>query len=304
MARPKIAYVGTGIMGAPMARNLLRAGYQLIVHNRTAAKAEALRADGAKVADSPAAAAADASVIITCVNDSPDVEQAYLGAAGICETIRQGGLAIDMSTVSPVVAQRVASVLEQRGAQFLDAPVSGGEAGAIAGALSIMVGGPADALERARPILSVLGEAIVHCGPHGAGQTTKLCNQIICGLNLLAIAEAITFARKAGIDLDKMLEAVSAGAAGSWMVENLGPRMRDGDLTPGFMIDLQQKDLQLALAAAREHLTPLPGTALVHQLFASNQAAGEGHQGTQALVNTLARLSGQSAPTESALSAP
>jgi len=292
MTSPRIAFIGTGIMGAPMARNLLRAGYPVTVHNRTASKAEALRPDGATVADSPASAAAEAEITITCLSDSPAVEQVYLGSDGICRTIRTGTLAIDMSTVSPATARKLAAALEEREAAFLDAPVSGGESGAIAGTLAIMVGGATEALERARPILNTLGKTIVYCGPNGAGQTTKLCNQIICGLNLLAIGEAIAFARKAGIDLDAMLQAVSAGAARSWMVENLGPKMRDGDLEPGFMIDLQQKDLRLALETAAEHNCPLPGTALVQQLFRANQAAGQGRKGTQAIVAVLAKLAG------------
>lgn len=292
MAQMKVGFIGTGIMGAPMARNLLKAGFTVTAYNRTKSKAEKLVADGATVADSIAAAAEGADVVITIVSDSPDVEEVYLGAGGVCGAIGKGRLAIDMSTISPMVAQRVAAVVEDKGAMFLDAPVSGGEGGAINGALSIMVGGPDNAVERARPLFEAMGKTIVHCGPNGAGQVTKLCNQTVCVLNILAAAEAITLAEKAGLDVDRMLEAVSAGAANSWMIQNLAPLMAKKDYRPGFMIDLQQKDLRLVTEAAREHKVSLPGASLVHQLFAANQAAGEGQEGTQSLVKTLRRLAG------------
>ena len=290
MAQTKIGFIGTGIMGAPMARNLLKAGFAVTAYNRTKSKAEKLVADGATLADSVAAAAEGADVVITIVSDSPDVEEVYLGASGVCGAIREGSLAIDMSTISPMVAQQVAAVVEDKGASFLDAPVSGGEGGAINGALSIMVGGPDKAVERARPLFEAMGKTIVHCGPNGAGQVTKLCNQTVCVLNILAAAEAVTLAEKAGLDVDRMLEAVSAGAANSWMIQNLAPLMAKKDYRPGFMIDLQQKDLRLVTEAAREHKVSLPGASLVHQLFAANQAAGEGQEGTQSLVKTLRRL--------------
>ena len=294
MAQTKVGFIGTGIMGAPMARNLLKAGFAVTAYNRTKSKAEKLVADGATLADSVAAAVEGADVVITIVSDSPDVEEVYLGAGGVCGAIGEDSLAIDMSTISPMVSQRVAAVVEEKGALFLDAPVSGGEGGAINGALSIMVGGPDIAVERARPLFEAMGKTIVHCGPNGAGQVTKLCNQTVCVLNILAAAEAITLAEKAGLDVDRMLEAVSAGAANSWMIQNLAPLMAKKDYRPGFMIDLQQKDLRLVTEAAREHKVSLPGASLVHQLFAANQAAGEGQEGTQALVKTLRRLAGLS----------
>ena len=294
MAQTKVGFIGTGIMGAPMARNLLKAGFAVTAYNRTKSKAEKLVADGATLADSVAAAVEGADVVITIVSDSPDVEEVYLGAGGVCGAIGEDSLAIDMSTISPMVSQRVAAVVEEKGALFLDAPVSGGEGGAINGALSIMVGGPDIAVERARPLFEAMGKTIVHCGPNGAGQVTKLCNQTVCVLNILAAAEAITLAEKAGLDVDRMLEAVSAGAANSWMIQNLAPLMAKKDYRPGFMIDLQQKDLRLVAEAAREHKVSLPGASLVHQLFAANQAAGEGQEGTQALVKTLRRLAGLS----------
>ncbi len=288
----RIAFIGTGIMGDPMARNLLRAGHAVVAHNRTRAKAEALQADGATVADSPAQAVEQADVVISCLPDSPDVEQVWLGPNGVVEALRPDMLGIDMSTIAPATAREVAGRVEGASAVFLDAPVSGGDVGARNGTLSIMVGGPAWAFERAGPVLEAMGKTIVHCGPNGMGQQTKLCNQVICVLNILAAAEAVALARKAGLDLDRMLQAVSAGAANSWMLQNLGPKMAGGDYAPGFMIDLQQKDLRLVHESARELNVPLPGTALVHQLFAANQAAGEGREGTQAIVKTIERLAG------------
>lgn len=292
MTTPRIGWIGTGIMGVPMVQNLLRSDYPVTVFTRTKSKADPLLAAGAEWADSPADAARDADIIITIVGDSPDVEQVYLGDAGVFSAIRDGATAIDMSTVSPETARQVAAALTDRGAGFLDAPVSGGRNGAEAGTLAIMVGGDAETLERARPVLEVLGRTVIHCGPAGNGQLTKLCNQILCGLNLLAVCEAFVFAERAGLDVNTMLKVVSAGAAGSWAVDNLGTRMAKGDFDPMFMIDLQNKDLRIALEMARENTVPLPGTSLVHQLLAANQAAGEGRLGTQALLKVLQRLAG------------
>lgn len=279
-------------MGAPMGRNLLRAGFVLSVTTRTRSKAEQLLSLGAAWHETPADVARASDVVISMVGDSPDVEQVYLGPRGVCEGVASGAICLDMSTVSPEMATTVAAALRERGAHFLDAPVSGGKTGAEAGTLSIMVGGDAEALERVRPVLSAMGKSIVHCGAVGSGQLTKLCNQILCGLNLLAVSEAMVFARRVGLDPNVMLQAVSKGAAGSWALDNLGTRMLSRDFKPMFMIDLQQKDLRIALQAARESATPLPGTGLVHQLLAANQAMGEGREGTQALVKTLERLAG------------
>jgi 3-hydroxyisobutyrate dehydrogenase len=224
------------------------------------------------------------------VTDSPDVEAVYLGENGAARALRPGSLAVDMSTVAPATARRIGSALAERGVDFLDAPVSGGSWGAEQASLSIMVGGSDTALARARPLLEAMGKTITHCGPIGAGQATKLCNQILCAGHLLAACEALVFARKNGVDCERMLSAVSGGAAGSWVIGNLAPRMVAGDFAPGFMIDLQQKDLRLVLEAARETPTCLPGTALVSQLLASNQARGGGAEGTQALIRVLEDL--------------
>jgi len=329
----KIGLIGTGIMGSPMGLNLLKAGYGLTVHNRTRAKAAPLLDAGAKWAQTPGEVAAGCQLLITCVPDSPDVEAVYLGAGGVCETIGAGAIAVDMSTVSPQSARRIAHALSEKSADFLDAPISGGKTGAQQGTLAIMVGGEQAVFDRALPVLRAVGRTIVRCGPCGAGQLTKLCNQIIVALNLLAVGEAMVFAKKVGLDENVMLKVVSSGAAGSWAVENLGTRMARRDFEPMFMIDLQQKDLRIALETARrptavalnqaaldqgalnhgplnqaagarggesatasdacdsgDSPVPLPGTALVHQLLAANQAMGEGRQGTQALLKTLERL--------------
>lgn len=286
----RVGLIGTGIMGEPMARNLMQAGFAVSVHSRTKKKADALVQAGAVWCDTPANLAKAADVVISIVCDSPDVEAVYLGSSGVCETVRAGTLCIDMSTISPDGARRVAVALEAKGAAFLDAPVSGGKTGAEAGTLSIMVGGADEDVQRATAIFDVLGRSTVHCGPVGSGQLTKLCNQILCGLNLLALSEALVFAKRVGLDPAVMLKAVSGGAAGSWAVDNLGPRMLAGDFAPMFMVDLQQKDLQITLRTAVENNVPLPGTALVSQLLTASQAAGEGRKGTQVLIRTVERL--------------
>ena len=287
-----IGLIGTGIMGAPMGRRLLEAGFSLHVHNRTRNKADALIRKGAVWEDTPAALARGADIVISVVSDSPDVEAVYLGPGGVCQAVRHNALCIDMSTVAPETARKVAADVTERGAAFLDAPVSGGRTGAESGALSIMVGGSDANVARAQAVFDVLGKSIVHCGPVGNGQLTKLCNQILCGLNLLAVSEALVFAKRVGLDPETVLSAVSGGAAGSWALENLGPRMLSRDFAPMFMVDLQQKDLRIALRTAGANDTPLPGTALVSQLLTACQAAGHGREGSQILVNTLERLSG------------
>lgn len=288
----QVSFIGIGIMGEPMARNLLRAGFDLTVHSRTKSRAAALLAEGARWADSPAEAAASADVVISVVTDSPDVEAVYLGDHGVCGALKANTLCIDMSTISPEMACRVAKEVAARGGAFLDAPVSGGKTGAEAGTLSIMVGGEAAAADRARPVFEAMGKSVVHCGPNGTGQLTKLCNQILCGLNLLGVCEAMVFGKRAGLDLGTMLSAVSKGAAGSWALDNLGPRMLRRDFAPMFMVELQNKDLAIVLETARRNHLPLPGTALVSQLLAVNQAGGEGREGTQAMLKVLEKMAG------------
>lgn len=290
MKDSRIGLIGTGIMGEPMTRNLMNAGFSLHVYTRSKVKAEKLIQEGANWQDSPGEVTKNVDVIISMVCDSPDVEEVYLAQDGVIHQMHSGMLCIDMSTVSPQVTQKVASRIEKKGGSFLDAPVSGGKTGAEAGTLVIMVGGEDHAVARAKPIFDALGKSVVHCGPVGDGQLTKLCNQMLCGLNLLAVSEAVVFAQRVGLDPEKMIEAVRGGAAGSWALNNLGTRMISRDFEPMFMIDLQQKDLRITLETARQQIVPLPGTSLVHQLLAANQAANEGREGTQALVKTIERL--------------
>jgi len=293
MAITRVGFVGLGIMGAPMAANLLRAGFIVTVWNRSPSRTQPLIEAGAVGADSPADVAAASEVTISCVTNSGDVEEVALGPGGVIEGAAPGSVYIDCSTISPETARKVAAALDAKGVAMLDAPVSGGDVGAQAGTLAIMAGGDAATFERCLPVLQAMGKTIVHVGPNGAGQVVKLCNQVAGGLNLLAAAEAVGLARRAGVDPEKMLEVVSAGAAGSWMLSNLAPRAVRGDYAPGFMVDLMQKDLRLVLDAAHETHTPLPGTALVSQLFQSIQADGRGRDGTQSLIDAIAKLGGR-----------
>jgi 3-hydroxyisobutyrate dehydrogenase len=298
MAKPTVGFIGIGIMGQPMARNLLKAGYSVCVFSRTKSRATAICAEGARWQGSPANVAQASEIVISMVPDSPDVEVVYLGEQGVVSGLQHGTLCIDMSTIAPDVARAVAKAVEQKGGRFLDAPVSGGKTGAESGKLAIMVGGDAADVARAKPVFEAMGKATIHCGPVGYGQLTKLCNQILCGLNLLAVCEAMVLARKVGLDPKVMLQATSSGAAGSWALENLGNRMISRDFAPMFMIDLQQKDLRIALSTAAKDNTPLPGTALVNQLLVANQAMGEGREGTQAMVKTLERMASLAANPE------
>jgi len=288
----KVGFIGLGIMGAAMARNLLKAGFELGVWNRTAAKAEALGREGAAVAESPAALAAASDVVVICVSDTPDVEEVLFGAGGAAEGLRPGSLVVDCSTISPSQTRAFAARLAEEGVSMLDAPVSGGSEGAARGTLSIMVGGEADQVARAMPILEAMGKSIIHVGPSGAGQMVKLVNQILVVNSMMAVGEAFLFAQAGGLDLEKTLQAVEGGAAGSWTLTNRGPQIIHRDWRPGFMIDLQEKDLRLILQAADEMGIPLPASALIFQLYRSLQTLGYGREGNHALIKALEHLSG------------
>ena len=288
----KIGFIGLGIMGMPMARNLIKAGFVVSVYNRTSSKAEKMVREGAMKFDSPRELARKNSVIITMVSDTPDVESVILGENGVIEGIQPDSVVIDMSTISPRATRIIAKRLEEKKAHMLDAPVSGGEQGAIAGTLSIMVGGDANILARCHPIFEAMGKNIIHVGANGMGQTVKLMNQILVAGNLNAVVEALVFAQKQGVDLEKAIEAVKGGAAGSWQLTNLGPRIIKRDFQPGFMVDLLQKDLRLVMEATEMNKIPLPATTLIHQMFCSLEATGEGKNGTQALVKVTERLAG------------
>jgi 3-hydroxyisobutyrate dehydrogenase len=290
--RERVGFIGLGIMGRGMARNILKAGFPLRVWNRTASRMDELAAEGAGPASSPGDLAFHSDIIITCVSDTADVEQVLLGEGGVIHGARPGSLVIDMSTISPRATQRIAAHLAERHIHMLDAPVSGGSEGAARGTLSIMVGGDVTQFERALPVFQAMGTTITHLGPIGAGQTTKLVNQILVVGHALAMSEALLFAQAGGVDLRKALEAVSGGAAGSWMLSNRGPQILVRDWRPGFTIDLQQKDLRLVLQEADRLGVPLPGTALIHQLYRTLQARGLGHEGNHALIKALENLAG------------
>ena len=288
----QIGFIGLGIMGQGMSHNLLKAGFDLTVWNRTADRMEPLTAAGASAAHSPANLAKSCDIIIVCVSDTPDVEAVILGEEGLIHEAKPGTLVIDCSTISPQATRQMADQLAPKEVHLLDAPISGGSEGAANGTLSIMVGGAADQFERALPILQAMGQTITHVGPTGAGQTVKLVNQILVVGTMLAVGEALLFAEAGGLDLEKTLAAVSQGAAGSWMLSNRGPQVIERDWRPGFTIDLQQKDLRLVLEAADQMGVPLVGTGLVFQLYRTLQQQGLGSEGNHARVKALEHLAG------------
>lgn len=281
----RVGFVGLGIMGAPMARNLIQAGYRLTVYNRTdRPRVQKVVDAGAERVSTPRDVARNVDVVITMVTDSPDVEQVVLGEDGIIHGAASGAVVIDMTTMSPRVTREIAGRLEEKHVEMLDAPVSGGDVGARNGTLSIMAGGKPEVFQQCLPLLQVLGENINLIGDHGAGQTTKLCNQVAGALNNLAVAEALMLAAASGLDLQKVLAAISGGAAGSWMMSNIGPKILAGEFAPGFMVDLQQKDLKLVVQTANDVGVSMPGVSLVHQCLNAVQHAGLGQEGIQALI--------------------
>ena len=288
-APPFIAFLGLGIMGMPMAGHLLKAGFRLTVYNRTAARAIELVQAGALQAATPFEAARGADFVISMVTDGPDVEQVLLGSDGAVLAAQPGAVFIDMSTISPDMARHLADALSHHQIDFLDAPVSGGDIGARNAALTIMVGGRQDVFQKARPVFEVLGKRITHVGPSGAGQAVKACNQVVTAVNLLAVCEALMMAEKNGIDPLAVIHVLAGGASQSWSLENLGPRIINGDFTPGFMVKLLQKDLNIVLSQARHFGISLPGTTIVERLLKDNAAHGEASEGTQALYKALKR---------------
>ena len=283
----KIGFIGLGTMGRPMALNLLKAGYSVRVFNRTASKMDPLIAAGAERSRSYADAADGRDVLITMLSDSDDVREVVLGPEGALSGCAKGTLIIDMSTISPGVVREIAETCRARGVEFLDAPVTGGESGAVAGTLSIMVGGEERVLDSVRQPLAAMGSKITYMGTSGSGQAAKLCNQVICGLNILAVSEGLALGEAAGLDPKRLLEAISGGAAGSWMLTNLAPKMIVGDWAPGFRIALQRKDLRLALELAEKSDLPLPGAACAKQTFDTAGASGWDDEGTQALIKAV-----------------
>jgi len=287
----RIAWIGTGVMGLPMCGHLIAGGAQATVFTRTKAKAGPLIDQGAAWAGSPADAARAADAVFTMVGYPDDVREVYFGASGVLAGVRRGAVLIDMTTTEPALAVRIAAAAAEAGASALDAPVSGGDVGARNATLSIMVGGDAAALERVRPLLETLGRTIVHEGPAGSGQHTKLCNQIVIAGTMIGVCESLLYARRAGLDAERMLESIRGGAAGCWTLDNLAPRVLKGDFAPGFLIEHFVKDMGLALDEAARMPLAMPGLALVRQLYLAAAAQGDGRAGTHALFRALDRLS-------------
>jgi 2-hydroxy-3-oxopropionate reductase len=288
----KIGYIGLGLMGKSMAGNILKAGYPLVVHNRSQTAVDEFVAKGALRATSPAGVAAQVDVVFTNLPDSPDVEQVVLGENGIMESARKGMIFVDNSTIKPATARTIAEKLSEVGVQSLDAPVSGGDIGARDGTLTIMVGGPADALEKVMPIFEVIGKTITHVGESGAGQVTKACNQIMVAAQMAAMGELLVFAKKAGVDPQKVVEAISNGAAQCWSLDVKPARLFAGNRQPGFKAYMQAKDLGIVMDTAREYGIPLPVTAESTQLFNAMLQMGMADLDNSAVIGVIEQLAG------------
>ena len=288
----KVGWIGTGVMGHPMAGHLIKAGYDLTVFTRTKSKAKDLLDAGAKWANSPQEAAEDKDFVCTMVGFPDELREVVFGKEGIINTIKKGAIFIDFTTSKPSLAIEIAKALKEKGVFSLDAPVSGGDVGARNATLSIMVGGEKEAFETARPLLEKLGKTIILQGGPGAGQHTKMCNQIQIAGTMIGMVEALLYGTKAGLDLETMLKSISGGAAACWSLDNLAPRILKGDMEPGFFVDQFVKDMAIALEEAQRMQISLPGLALVHQLYVSVQALGAGKKGTQALYLALKHMAG------------
>jgi 2-hydroxy-3-oxopropionate reductase len=291
----KVGFVGLGIMGGAMAGNLLEAGHEIVVHNRTRTKAEHLAQHGARVADSPREVAQTSDVVITMLPGPPEVEEVVAGEGGLLEGAREGSLIIDMSTSSPLLARQLAHAARERGLGMLDAPVSGGDVGARDGTLSIMVGGEDDEFERARPLFGVMGETVVHVGGTGAGQVVKACNQVVVALVIEAVAEALVLGSKAGVAPGRVVEVLSVGLASNKVLEVKEEKFLSHDFAPGGKVEYHRKDLGIALAAGREYGVTLPVAALVDQMFGVLEAKGRGGWDHSALITLIEEGSGEGA---------
>ncbi len=288
----QIAFIGMGTMGLPMALNLMKAGHQVTIHNRTREKEIAAEKAGARRAASPAEAARGAEITITCVSDTPDVEAIVLGEDGVILGAGAGSLLIDMSTISPSATKEIAAVLAAKGIRMLDAPVSGGSEGAQQGTLSIMVGGDAADVSAATPVLEAMGKTISHVGPIGAGQLTKAINQIVVAGTYWSVAEGIALGLKAGLDMESVVKAVGGGAAGSWAMDNRSGNMIRNEYPLGFKVELHRKDLNIALGVARELGVPLPVAAFVEQVETGLIARGHAQEDISAIARTVRAQSG------------
>jgi 3-hydroxyisobutyrate dehydrogenase len=287
-----VAFIGMGTMGAAMALNILRAGHEVTVHNRTREREEPVAAAGARRAASPMEAARGADIVVICVSDTPDVEAVVLGKNGIIQGARSGAIVVDMSTISPSATRRIGAELATKGIRMLDAPVSGGSEGAQKGTLAIMVGGAAEDVAKAMPVLSAMGKNITHGGPTGAGQFTKAINQVIVGGFYLAVAEGMTFGLKAGLDMEKVVQALAGGAAGSWVLNFRSGNMIKNDYPLGFRVRLHRKDVAIAMEAARELGVFLPATAMVEQIENGLISQGYGDEDLSALARSIRKHSG------------
>jgi len=287
-----IGFIGLGIMGKPMARNLLNAGYPLVVHNRSRAAVNELVGLGATSVESPRQAAERTEVVITMLPDSPDVERVALGPDGLIEGARPGLIYVDMSTIAPTAAVHVAEALAEKGVRCLDAPVSGGDVGAQKGTLSIMVGGDEATFQQMQPIFSVLGKSAVLCGPNGAGQTVKACNQCLVAVTIAGVSEALTLGAKAGVDPAKIVQVLSGGLARCGILENRGQRMVRGDFQPGFRVRLHHKDLNIIRQTSRDFGVPLPVTSAVAELFATAMAHQRGDLDHTGLLTVIEEMAG------------
>ncbi|WP_145272032.1 NAD(P)-dependent oxidoreductase [Planctomycetes bacterium SV_7m_r] len=288
----RLGWIGTGVMGTSMCGHLMDAGYRMTVFNRTVEKAKPLVEKGATLADSVGALAANSDVVFTIVGFPSDVREVILGADGVLASAQSGAIIVDMTTSQPSLAKEIAAAAALKGVASIDAPVSGGDTGARNAALSIMVGGEAAAYQRVEPLLRLMGKTIVHQGPAGCGQHTKMVNQTLIASGMIAICEALLYAYRAGLDIPTVLKSVSSGAAGSWSLSNLAPRMLENDFDPGFFVEHFQKDMRIALEEASRMKLALPGLALASQLYQALAAQGHQRDGTQALILALASLNG------------
>ena len=293
-----VGFVGLGIMGLPMAKNLLDAGYEVVGMNRSPEPVEELESHGGASAPTAKAAAERSDVVITCLPDSEVVAEVMRADDGIIAGCSEGMTVIDMSTISPTVTESLAEDLAAKEVDMLDAPISGGEVGAIEGTLSIMVGGEADVLEAHHDVFEAMGETIVHCGPNGAGQTTKACNQIVVAAQMVGVSEALVFAHRAGADLEAVVEAISGGAAGCWTLDNRAPRMIEGVFEPGFFAEYQYKDLRIATDAGEAFGSPMPQTELAHELYKSMVQNGMGRDDNSGVMQVIEMLAGDEARVE------
>jgi 2-hydroxy-3-oxopropionate reductase len=298
MSDTTVGFIGLGIMGAPMAKNLLDAGYDVVGYNRSQEPVDEHAEYGGESGESPEDVTERVDVVITCLPDSPVVEDVLRREDGVLEGVSEGTVVVDMSTISPTTTEALAEEVSERGGEMLDAPISGGEEGAIDGSLSIMVGGDESTLEEHMDLFEVMGETVTHCGPSGAGQTTKACNQIVVAAQMVSVSEALVFAKKAGADLEAVVDAISGGAAGCWTLDNRAPSMIQGDFDPGFFASYQYKDLRIAMEAGEAFGAPMAGTAVAHELYKAMETTGRGRDDNSGVMQVIEDLAGEEARVE------